>query len=542
MNFTESELKEVIGQISFVRGLSELSFSEASVKFQIYFDFKPLVEPILFNVEISPCYPLKFANIESIRFKNSELIQFSHVMSDGSICFHNNHCTNFKEKLQQDFLAIQNWIIKYILNEDKDQHYEHLIVSHGKFDSILYSYQFTNINKKFEKNEFGEVLLKFISQSPYGENKVNNFMVKEIGGVSCDWSAYYINQPYDTAGIYLFIESPPVINGRFSFDNWEQFKEILNQDFLSYLWKYIFANSGKYNQARPLPLFLGFYTQNHEIHWQVALLNIDQLFFQLSPTNSIYTIQNETICWAITENSSYEYFFGRGSFNKKLTNSNILIIGIGAVGSQVAKVLTKCGCKKLTLIDYDIKKPENICRSEYAFSHPFTNKIDELTDILLQSSPFIDIKFFKKIITEHIKYSSLDEWYKNQIHDDLTNFDYIFDCSTDDDLMYILDQLGSPTILNLSITNHANSLVCGVSPILYKFVQHQFNKILDNDMSDLYNPTGCWSPTFKASYNDIATLVQFALKHINTMIERDTLGNFIIQYSDEMQTMKVEKF
>lgn len=56
----------------------------------------------------------------------------------------------------------------------------------------------------------------------------------------------------------------------------------------------------------------------------------------------------------------------------------------------------------------------------------------------------------------------------------------------------------------------------------------------------MYNPTGCWSPTFKASYNDVATLTQYALKIINGMIDTKTLTSFVIHY-DENQNLKLEK-
>lgn len=49
------------------------------------------------------------------------------------------------------------------------------------------------------------------------------------------------------------------------------------------------------------------------------------------------------ISWAISRDASYEYFFGRGAFVEKITNSKVLIIGIGAIGSMVAKTLTRGG-------------------------------------------------------------------------------------------------------------------------------------------------------------------------------------------------------
>ncbi|MBK7872890.1 MAG: ThiF family adenylyltransferase [Saprospiraceae bacterium] len=65
-------------------------------------------------------------------------------------------------------------------------------------------------------------------------------------------------------------------------------------------------------------------------------------------------------------------------FGEKLTNKKILIIGVGAVGSMIAKTLTRGGCRFIDFVDHDLKEPENICRSEYIFSNGITNKTEEL--------------------------------------------------------------------------------------------------------------------------------------------------------------------
>ena len=142
-----------------------------------------------------------------------------------------------------------------------------------------------------------------------------------------------------------------------------------------------------------------------------------------------------------------------------------------------------------------------------------------------------------------MKSDSYVELFADNIRAELSNYDYIFDCSTDDDLMHILDKIDiTSIIINLSITNHAQSLVCGVSPDTYKFVRHQFDNILENDVEDLYNPLGCWSPTFKASYNDISTLIHFALKHINIMVSNKQLNSFVINQDNNYESLKVSKF
>lgn len=553
MRFSKEDLKKAIDSIEYVSELNDLKFEDDAVDFNICFNVEGIEKEITFKVSICSHYPLKVSGSETIYFRNIELIEYSHVMSDGSVCFHNHHCIDFNKKLRQDFDAIKNWITKYIVNQESDSHYEHLIYTPENFNGEFYSYQFTEVEHDFSKDEYGTVHLNYLNKRPYDKSTINNFLVqsffysKSTVTKYCNWSSHYSNKEVETTeGVYLFIENSPAINKRFSFDNWQEFSKSINQEFLSYLSQHIIAIRSSHPSHKPLPLFIGFNIRNSTIHWQVALLNIDEPIFHIKRDASgkpTYSLQDKKINWALTNNSSYPYFFGRGAFNETLTNSKILIIGVGAIGSNVAKTLVRCGCKNILLVDYDIKKPENVCRSEYEFQFAYTNKVEELAQILTSISPFVEIKISKTLFTESLKSETYSKQFKDTIEKELSAYDYIFDCSTDDDLMYVLDGLAiTASTINLSITNRAKSLVCGVSPNTYNFVRHQFEKILVNDVDDLYNPLGCWNPTFKASYNDVSTLVQFALKHINIMVAEKQLDSFVIDYIDNDETLQVRKF
>ena len=552
MRFSREELLDTISSISYVSNLRDFNFNNNLVSFNIAFDFEGLNEEITFEVTINSQYPFKFSGSETISFNNLDLIEYSHVMSDGSVCFHNQHCIDFRQKLIQDFDAIKSWITKYIVKEEKDSHYEHLIVNNDAFEGSHYSYQFTDVKESFKKGEFGTVSLKPLISSPYYQSHISNYLVQSFTDSSslviknCGWNSYYMDSSPSEQGLYIFIKDSPAISERFAFNNWKSFEGLISQDFLQYLSRYVISLRSIHNLKLPIPLFVGFNTKDTNIHWQVALINIDDSIFEgIIDLNGkvIYSLKDKDINWALTNNSSYSYFFGRGAFDRTLTTSKILIIGVGAVGSNVAKTLVRCGCKNISIVDYDIKKPENICRSEYEFNYGFINKVDELSILLYSISPFVNISTGKSLITEQLKSESYGKILKDVIEEELSNYDYVFDCSTDDDLMYILDNLNiTATIINLSITNHAESLVCGVSPNTYKFVRHQFDNILENDIENLYNPIGCWSPTFRASYNDISTLIQFALKHINIMISNEQLNSFVINYDDNYESLKVSKF
>jgi len=214
---------------------------------------------------------------------------------------------------------------------------------------------------------------------------------------------------------------------------------------------------------------------------------------------------NRAIDWAMTRNCSNKYFFGRGSLNKKLTNGKILIIGIGAIGSIIAKTLVRSGCTKVDFIDYDVKEPENVCRSEYSFSTGISNKTNDLINELCLISPYFEPTNggydYSEAFDFYIKSHLTDVTLKTDIEKRLNEYDVIFDCSADNDLLYVLSQLTiNSTLLNLSISNNAKQIGVCCRKNRYDFIITQFNgNVLKFDVDDLYNPTGCWNPTFKAS-------------------------------------------
>ncbi|MNQ64985.1 thiamine biosynthesis protein ThiF [compost metagenome] len=301
-------------------------------------------------------------------------------------------------------------------------------------------------------------------------------------------------------------------------------------------------------KGQPIPFLIGYKISEKEIHWQVAILEIGKFPIETYKEDKAWKggFIDEEIIWGMTRNCSYDYFFGRGRLTQKITKSRILIIGIGAIGSMVATTLTRCGCTSIDVVDYDIKEPENVCRSEYSFLTGICNKVDDLSNELFSISPFVEVGIINPVMF-HID-AKITQGLKNtndELQEKLLHYDMIIDCSTDNDLLYILSKLKLNRYITLSITNNAKDLVCSVESNSYNWVMNQYENVLENEMEDLHNPTGCWSPTFKASYNDISTLVQFAIKNINMKLSDDSknLRNFVLSTNEsDIFSIKLDEF
>lgn len=549
-----SEINTVIEDIPDVKLIKPFEQAEFNIKGQVSVFVEELEQALVFDVSIYPQYPFKYHDSETIKFSNKNLLNYKHVMDNGEICIHTAHSPVLSEKLNYDITSVKSWIRKYYISKDSDTHYEHLIIPQKTFKDSHFAFFFNEVEYAFSKNQYGFLDYSILSNGVFHKDKINSYIVqmfydrnkKTLANVKWNFQLKALNK---SVGLFIFLKDAPSKNQRWVFDHWSEFETVLPQDFLRFL-HFVEENAQK-EIGKYLPLFIGYDISEKEIHWQVIMLEIGNFPIHGKKLNQQWFTMidhSQSINWAMTRNCSYNYFFGRGRLNEKLTNGKILIIGIGAVGSIVAKTLVRSGCTKVDFLDYDIKEPENVCRSEYSFYTGITNKTNDLVNELCLLSPFIETPKIGYELSEFfdffLKSNLRDKSIKSEIEKWLDEYDMIFDCSADNDLIYVLSQLDiNSTLLNLSITNHAKQLICANEQNRYEFICTQLD-ILKFDVDNLHNPTGCWSPTFKASYNDINTLVQFAIKHINSRFEKDKdLRNFVIETDDtDCLTVNLKEF
>lgn len=71
-----------------------------------------------------------------------------------------------------------------------------------------------------------------------------------------------------------------------------------------------------------------------------------------------------------------------------LAQSQVLIVGIGGVGSNCAESLARAGIGKLALVDYDVISESNINRQVHAFQDTIGHrKLDEMANLVKRINP-----------------------------------------------------------------------------------------------------------------------------------------------------------
>lgn len=522
----EKAIKEVIDSHSFVELKGDIKENNSYKTFLIDVQTEEGQPPLQWEVRIASFYPYKVDNSESIHFFNTSLIAYPHIMRSGFLCLHTPKVENSKEQFKIDILRLKEWVDKYYVRKEKDEHYEELVVAHNLIGDIYYNFLYTDTNKEFPKKDYGTVDLTMFVPGVHDGKRMDTFLANtfhsKISGEEyvCQWGKGNKKQ-MRFEGIYCFLEQAPSLYDKFVLESYNDMSSLFSWSQMQFLYK----RSLNKEEAQRVPLFCGYKIPNGEMRWQVAMLKANDFPIKSEKVKCggrpiiNYSYTKTLIDWASSYNCSYDYFFGRGCLPSSLAEKKILIIGIGAIGSMVAKTLARSGSKYLGLYDVDLKEPGNVCRSEYDFLSGISDKSYELSSVLQSISPFVQCEISPKALDSWIKLTMDNDETKNAIQEILNKYDIIFDCSTDDSMMYVLDKLNlRAKLINISISNHANELVCAMGNNITETVKFIFTQIIKSDTLDMFYPTGCWSPTFKASYNDIAAKLQLALKHIIGML------------------------
>jgi len=104
---------------------------------------------------------------------------------------------------------------------------------------------------------------------------------------------------------------------------------------------------------------------------------------------------------------------------ERLQNANILIVGLGGVGSFAAEFLVRSGIGNLTIVDGDTVDITNINRQLPALNSPIgKNKTDVVAERILDINPKINLKK----IDEFLEPERMEELLTQE------KFDYVLDC------------------------------------------------------------------------------------------------------------------
>ncbi|WP_018612325.1 ThiF family adenylyltransferase [Segetibacter koreensis] len=519
-------INQILQATSWIKVTKEVARLESGVGVA-EFHIPTSKETLIVNVLISPDFPL-----QGLMFVCTNISGYNHQMHNGNLCLVAAPAATIADRLTLELEKLQRWVEKYYINEESDEHYEYLTFNNPQPIPFI-----------FDEDRFKSPIVRDYGSFTYGilQEYQNNgttsasYIVRNLGNRESRWSESFkknaIKGTY--AGLWVKLNQPPVISRRQTIEEWVDLLNLFNASQMTALYEASlnFKKISAFSDGFILAVGYDVPINNDtEVHWETIYVKYES--FPVEVINQKFHLRlgaEKTIQWCQTSNASYERMFGRGKLGKQLTDKKILIIGVGAIGSCFFKALIRGGCRNITISDGDLVEPGNVCRAALDFTNCYASKVFHLYKQGIEISPFTEIEMLNNIEPvrkEHKLYQELKA--------KLSNYDFIFDCSTDKYLSIMLDEMGIPgQIINLSITDEAKDLavVTGYGNI-HLIKNALFNRISTGKTEQFFVGTGCWSPTFRASFVDINTLLMLALAEMNNRFKKDIpINSFFVKKS-----------
>ena len=367
---TADKIKELIGTLSGVILVDDFTIDEAGLlKGRIAVATGQDNTDLEWNVEISPTYPFKVMGSEPIYFQNKNLLDYPHIMQGGNLCMHPAEYENAESQFVNDLKQLKEWIDKYYVKEEKDVHYEHLVVNHYPIHKKYYTFCFAEIQEDFAEGDYGIVHYATLPTGQKNDCQVSNYVVQRFVSylktkkvLPCKISNFY-QELRSCTGVYCLLNNIPSVYNKFIVEEYDSIRGLFSQSQKNYIHSFVVSHGDKYDF---FPLFCGYKIPSGGVYWQAMLIFMEDL--PIEPVrvgigkNRVWLtdFKRGQIQWAETVDISYKYFFGRGAMPEELANKKMLIMGVGAIGSIIAETLTRCGAKNISLYDIDNKEPGNV--------------------------------------------------------------------------------------------------------------------------------------------------------------------------------------
>jgi proteasome lid subunit RPN8/RPN11 len=529
-------LNDYFGNVKDVEKRKEFLFNSETKKYEGEIKLRSKIGEISFLVQIPESYPLN-----DLKFITKDFNGYPHQNFDGSLCLNTPFINHTYSRLNLEIEKLQNYILKYYENGEEDPHYEYSPFEPKGLVTLLFE------EDSFEGSRFripfGEFKYAVLSYNRDGQtNKIAQItaIVQDIANKIYSWSATYKSK-HSYIGCWVFLKEEPVQSKKLKLSNWKDLAPKLPDDFPEYFREFCRRSANYKLVAKGMEeyilLSIGYKIPNgkdFEVHWDLALLPRIDFPRKSSQSRQFIHRYKKPILWDKTFNACYTRFFGRGGIDKTLSHKKILIIGNGAIGSSLAEILTRGGARKIDLADVETIEPGNICRSGYGFSDISFSKAATLRDKLQSISPFVEVQTFDNLKATSVKSSAVKEIYER-----LNEYEIIFDCTANNEIIQMLTDFHLPnTVFYLSISDKAREMVCVCNKDNRNIIERR-NQMLYSfgsyHVPEFREGTGCWHPTFEASYFDINQLLNYTIKKINSYYKaRSNPKSFHTYFSDEI--------
>jgi hypothetical protein len=222
-----------------------------------------------------------------------------------------------------------------------------------------------------------------------------------------------------------------------------------------------------------------------------------------------------------------------------LADKTVTLIGLGALGSQVAFQLARAGIKKLIIIDKDHLQLGNLSRWINGLPFVGATKVQAVANILNSNFVGMKIRGYEVEIGTNERFKLQDgsvvgeyEFLQQEI---ISKSDLVVDCSAMLNINQYLSSLCNKQTTDFvwcSATNGAWGGIVGRSPgayahdVWFRFNEEHAEDVISTEPSGFVQPKGCFHPTFTGAGFDLDNVSNMASRIAVSMLQGDTYGQF----------------
>lgn len=241
---------------------------------------------------------------------------------------------------------------------------------------------------------------------------------------------------------------------------------------------------------------------------------------------------SKKIQWVKTENWHENQITKRGQLDKNISDSKILLIGCGAVGSLLSDQLIRLNCKNIKVIDGEKTHIGNLSRHQLLLTDVENNKAEALAKKLNSTFPFVSATFEKETLQAVLL--------KNPHF--LNEYDIIVEATGSDSVLELLSAKASGLhgkhLVSISTGYNAERLYLlsyksEINEKSFKETfEHNFTNWHDQERTSAKNSEevpdgiGCWHPLLPARIDDLQMHIGAAVKLIEKSFLSDSKNIF----------------
>lgn len=224
--------------------------------------------------------------------------------------------------------------------------------------------------------------------------------------------------------------------------------------------------------------------------------------------------------YLFTDNWSGGRLQARGRLPSEVRESNIALLGCGALGSVLSEMLVRAGIKSIMLVDDDLLESGNINRHAGTLVDVGKSKVSAVAQRLRQISPSVRVvELFKKLPHDVREIETL-----------LDEYDVVLDCTSSDVALLALARawwsiprtfasfslgFGGKRLFSFGVSGNRFSqreFTASVRP----WIVHESQAWAKSD--EVFEGAGCWSPLFPARYDDVVLAAAVCVKELESLV------------------------